>query len=521
MSTESNPPALPAGKKKVHFVSLGCPKNRVDAEHMLGIALADGHQLVGSPEEADAIVVNTCSFIGDAKEESIDTILQMGDIKAEGGQKLIVSGCLAQRYVGDLESEMPEVDHFIGTSDFVHIGQVLSDGQESVADAFEGQGDGLVPLSALVKKKATTDDGAMRNLVSNDLKYVERYDLPRVNSMPQYTAYLKVAEGCDNKCAFCIIPQLRGKQRSRSIEDLVAEARRLAGDGVVELNLIAQDLTAYGHDLPGRPGLADLLNALADVDGIRWVRCLYAYPRTLTGALMESLASGKNTLPYLDIPTQHGSDKVLRRMRRGRGSERLKEMMLGVRAAVPDVVLRSTVIVGFPGEDADDFEKLEDFVEAVRFERLGMFQYSDEENTAAFDLDQKLDQETIETRHAALSERQEGIAEEVLSEMIGEVHEALVIGPSPEHELVMEARLWSQAPEVDGVTYLSSERELAVGELVHVRITDAVGFDLSADVLDPSDPDIAASKPFNARAARVAAAKAQGLPVSAGHAKPA
>jgi len=253
---------------KVHFVSLGCPKNRVDAEHMLGITMSGGHTVVESPEEADAIIVNTCSFIGEAKKESVEAVLEMGLLKAETGAKLIVSGCMAQRYIGELESELPEVDAFLGTSDYAKIEDVLA-------------GFGLGQTVKKPKRGLPIVDGEpmqARNQVTDDLTFVAGCDLPRVNSMPRYTAYLKIAEGCDNTCAFCIIPTLRGKQRSRPIADIVKEARHLAKDGVVELNLIAQDLTGYGHDLPGKPNLAQLLEALTAVEGVRWVRCMYMYP---------------------------------------------------------------------------------------------------------------------------------------------------------------------------------------------------------------------------------------------------
>lgn len=436
---------------------------------MLALALQGGHTLVDTPEESDAIVVNTCSFIGEAKKESIDAILKMGEIKQEYGQKLIVTGCLAQRYGKELEKEMPEVDHFLGTSDFTEITSTL------------------IPINHLTKNK---------NLVTHELRYLANYDLPRVNSMPKYTAYIKVSEGCDNACAFCIIPKLRGKQRSRRIEDIVKEAMSLAERGVVEINLIAQDLTAYGHDIPGRPTLADLLSALNDVDGIRWVRCMYAYPRSLSDSLMQVLAMGRNTLPYLDMPVQHASDRVLRRMRRGKGQERLKELLLALREQVPHLVMRSTVMVGFPGEEEADFQQLLDFVEAVKFERLGVFKYSDEEDTAAYLFDEKVPSKIKQARFDKLMRRQRKVHAKKLKSMIGEVHEAIVEGVSDEHPLLIKGRLWSQAPDIDGFTYLSSTRPLLMGEIVHVRIQDAMDYDLVAEVLDKGDEDVTSSMPF-------------------------
>lgn len=474
---------------KVHFLSLGCPKNRVDSEHMVGIALADGQELVDDPEEADSIVVNTCAFIGDAKKESVEAILAMAEVKANSDKKLIVAGCLAQRYVDQLEAEIPEVDHFIGTSDYERIGELIADDRAVSADT--GAPDTLIQLT----RKKSSD----RNWVSESLQYVASENVPRVNSLSRYTAYLKIAEGCDNTCAFCIIPKLRGKQRSRPIDDLVAEATRLASEGVVELNLIAQDLTGYGHDLDGKPKLADLLSALQKVDGIRWVRCMYAYPRTLSDALLSQLNSGHNILPYLDIPVQHGSDKVLRRMKRGRDQKRLAELLINVQKKVEHLVLRSTVIVGFPGEDDADFQKLVDFAESVQFHRLGVFKYSDEEDTAAFELDEKVPYQVKRSRFDKLMRRQRRIHRKHLESMIGQVHEAVVEGPSEEHAFLVVGRLWSQAPDIDGLTYLSSTRPLNSGEIVHVRVTEAHDYDLVAEVLEPEDPAIAVSAPFNLR----------------------
>ncbi len=423
---------------------------------MIGLALQEGHSLVDNPEDSDTIIVNTCSFIGEAKKESIEAILQMGEIKKKHGQKLVVTGCLAQRYSKELEGEMPEVDHFLGTADFTQIKSALS-------------------KPDLVQIK--------RNLVSHELKYLANYDLPRVNSMPKHTAYLKIAEGCDNACAFCIIPKLRGKQRSRRIEDLVTEAENLAQSGVVEISLIAQDLTGYGHDLPGKPTLAQLLKALHKVSGIRWVRCMYAYPRSLSAELIETLGMGGNILPYFDMPVQHGSDKVLRRMRRGKDQGKLTELLLDLRAKVPNLVLRSTVMVGFPGEDKEDFQKLLDFASAIKFERLGVFKYSDEEGTTAYDLDQRVPYKTKQARFDKLMRLQRKIHKAKLKSMIGQVHEAIVEGPSDEHPLLLKGRLWSQAPDIDGVTYISSEQALTAGQIIKVKIQSAHDYDLVGEVI--------------------------------------
>lgn len=476
---------------KVHFVSLGCPKNRVDAEHMLGITLAGGHTVVERAEDADAIIVNTCSFIGEAKKESVDAVLEMGQLKADTGAKLIVSGCMAQRYVGELQGALPEVDAFLGTSDYAKIEDVLSSFGLSGAPKKKKN---LLPI---VEGEAIPE----RNLVTTDLTYVAGCDLPRTNSMPRYTAYLKIAEGCDNTCAFCIIPTLRGKQRSRPIDDLVREAHMLAKDGVVELNLIAQDLTGYGHDIPGRPTLAQLLTALTAVPGIRWVRTMYMYPRTLSDALLDVMDKGSNTLPYFDIPTQHGSDRMLKLMKRGKDQQKLGELLAGVRDVVRNAVLRSTVIVGFPGEEEADFDKLVAFADKVRFERLGVFKYSDEEGTAAYDLEGKLPYKIKRARFDKLMRRQRKIHEEKNRALIGTLHEAIVEGGSEEHEWVMKGRLWSQAPEIDGITYFSTTRELKAGDVVMVEITDVKDYDVVATVLEEDDPRVARALPFGPRLA--------------------
>ena len=461
---------------------------------MVGLALNAGHELVDDPDDADTIVVNTCSFIGEAKKESVDAILAMAQVKDDAeaageSKQLVVSGCLAQRYVDDLTESLPEVDHFIGTSDFAQINAVLPGGATGPAS----DNGGLIQLGR-------------RNLVTEALDYLADDAVPRVNSMAQHTAYLKISEGCDNSCAFCIIPKLRGKQRSRPIADLVAEAERLAASGVVELNLIAQDLTAYGHDLDKsiqdgdrlrKPALADLLAALAEVEGIAWVRCMYAYPRTLSAELFTQLREGRNTLPYLDIPTQHASDAVLRRMKRGRDQRRLTELLLSIRDAVPGVVLRSTVMGGFPGETDADFDELVDFVQRVQFERLGVFKYSNEEDTAAYELDGQVPYKIKRSRFDKLMRRQRRVHRAWAKNMIGQVHEAVVDGPSEEHEYLVVGRLWCQAPEIDGMTYLSSTRPLSSGEIVRVRITDAHDYDLVGEVLDDSDPTPAA--PFAQR----------------------
>jgi ribosomal protein S12 methylthiotransferase len=447
---------------RVHFVSLGCARNRVDAEHMLGLTQAAGFDLLPTAEGADAVVVNTCSFIGEAKKESVESVLGFCQLKNEGKIKsLVVTGCLAQRYVEELGHEIPEVDHFLGTSDYTQIAGVLT--------------------------SALSESGTFpppRNLVTGELRFLARYDLPRVNTLHSASAYLKISEGCDNECAFCIIPKLRGKQRSRAVEDLVKEAEQLAARGIKELTLIAEDLTAYGHDLAGRLGLGDLLRALGGVKGIQWIRCMYAYPRTFKENLITAFTDVPSVLPYIDIPVQHASNRVLKLMRRGRDQDKLRHMLLTLRARIPRLVLRTTVIVGFPGETDQDFEELLDFIEELRFERLGCFKYSDEENTTAFDLPGRIPARVKRSRWEKLMRRQRKISRAQQEALLGTVHACLVEGPSEESELLLQGRLWSQAPEIDGVTYISSDRTLAPGEMVKVQITQAHDYDVVGEVVD-------------------------------------
>jgi ribosomal protein S12 methylthiotransferase len=459
---------------KVHLTSLGCPKNRVDAEHMLGMALSAGHTLVHSAEEADTLVINTCAFINEAKEESIDAILELAQLKERSGgqKKLIVTGCLAQRYAKELEKEIPEVDHFFGTSDYSLVNMAL----------------GSAPLAedAIPKKLVRLGTKVSKNLVSNELTYIEKFDLPRVNTSPLFSAYLRISEGCDNTCAFCIIPTLRGKQRSRSIDDLVKEAMKLAKEGVMELNLIGQDLTAYGFDLPGRPTLASLLNALAAIPGILWIRQLYAYPRSFSAEYFQAF-NNKNVLPYIDMPVQHGSAKVLRLMKRGGSKDRLTRIIASLRDNIPGLVLRTTVMVGFPGETEDDFKELLDFVLENRFDRMGVFQYSNEENTQAYDFGSQVSASIKERRFNELMALQRDISAEKMSALIGTEQMAVVLGQSKEHDLLVEGRLWSQAPDIDGICYISSLEPLSVGQLVRLRITKAHDYDLLGEVINDSD----------------------------------
>jgi len=438
------------------MMTLGCPKNRVDSEVMLGTLKQKGYTLVQEPGDAQVIVVNTCAFIGPAKQESVDSILEMAEFKKAGScSTLVVTGCLSQRYGGELSQEMPEVDHFLGTSAYAQIGDLLA------AEASPRQ---VIP----------------------DPDYIHDAKTPRENSMPSYTAYVKISEGCDNACAFCIIPTLRGGQRSRPIADIVAEARQLADQGVREINLIAQDLTAYGHDLPGKPKLHQLLRELCQVD-VRWIRLHYAYPRVFTDELIEVMATEKKVAKYLDMPLQHASDKLLLSMKRGRDSKFLKELLTKLRARVPGLVMRTSMIVGLPGETEEDFEMLKEFVKEQRFERLGVFQYSDEEGTAAYDYENKVPQKLIERRWREVMAIQKRINREQNKKLVGRRIEVLVEGTPPESNDLLVGRHEGQAPEIDGQVYINDGLAYP-GEFVTVEVTEAHDYDLVGKVVERPDP---------------------------------
>ena len=444
--------------KSLYMMTLGCPKNRVDSEVMLGTLQGRGYTLVEAPESAEVIVVNTCAFIGPAKQESIDNILELAELKKRGAcQTLVVTGCLSQRYGAELSKELPEVDHFLGTSAYVQIGDLLA------AEAAPRQ---VIP----------------------DPEYIHSAAVPKVNSMPGYTAYLKVSEGCDNKCAFCIIPTLRGLQRSRPIDDLVAEAAALVDAGVLELNLVAQDLTAYGHDLPGKPRLHELVRELSRLDA-RWIRLHYAYPRPIDDALFTLMANEPKVAKYVDMPFQHASDKLLLAMKRGRTSEYLAAMVKKFRERVPGLTFRTSFIVGLPGETEDDFQALVRFVQEHRFERMGCFQYSDEEGTAAFDMDGKVPKRTIERRWRELMAVQKRINREQNRTLVGRRLEVLVEGVSEESEHLLVGRHQGQAPEIDGLVYLNDGLAYP-GELVTAEVTEAHDYDLVAKVVERPDPKL-------------------------------
>jgi ribosomal protein S12 methylthiotransferase len=439
----------------LYLLSLGCPKNRVDSEVMLGSLLEEGYRLVEEPEDAEVILINSCAFIGEAKQESIDAILEHARLKETGRCKaLVVAGCLTQRYADVLQQEMPEVDYFVGTSAYPQIARILK--------------------------------GERDRAVIPDPDYIADSRTPRRNSMPRWTAYVKISEGCDNKCTFCIIPTLRGLQRSRPIADIVAEARRLVAEGAVELNLVAQDLTAYGHDLPGKPRLHDLLAALADVPA-RWIRLHYAYPRDFPEPLIHALAKQPNLARYLDMPLQHIADPVLRRMKRGRDARWVRDLVSRIRDRVPDLTFRTSFIVGFPGETEEQFEELCDFVEEMRFEKVGVFQFSREEGTPSFDLDGQLPQRVKAARQKKLLGIQRRISRQHQQALVGRTLDVLVEGVSGETELLLEGRCMGQAPEIDGKVYVN-RGEARAGEIVPVEIEQAGDYDLVGGIVGAEGP---------------------------------
>src|SRR5438270_1048416 len=399
---------MTAAAPTLYLLSLGCPQNRVDSEVMLGSLLEEGYRLVGEAKDAEVILINSCAFIGEAKQESIDAILEHARLKETGRCKaLVVAGCLTQRYADVLQQEMPEVDYFVGTSAYPQIARILK--------------------------------GERDRAVIPDPDYIADSRTPRRNSMPRWTAYVKISEGCDNKCTFCIIPTLRGLQRSRPIADVVEEAQRLVEEGAQELNLVAQDLTAYGHDLPGRPRLHDLLHALSEVPA-RWIRLHYAYPRDFPDALVDALAKQPNVARYLDMPLQHIADPVLRRMKRGRDSAWVRRLLRKLRDRIPDLTFRTSFIVGFPGETEEQFGELCDFVEEMRFERVGPFQFSREEGTESFALDGQLPQRVKAQRQKKLLAIQRKISKAHQQRLVGRAIDGLIEGASEETDLLLAGR---------------------------------------------------------------------------------
>ncbi len=439
---------------KVGFISLGCPKNLVDTEVMMGHLVAQGHEVTPRAEDADVIVVNTCSFIDPAKQESVDTILEMAEFKKSGkAKRLVVAGCLVERYGADIRKSIAEVDAVVGTNQLVQIGAAVSGAPTAPANE----------------------------------PYLYHDLTPRLRATPKHYAYLKIAEGCDHPCAFCVIPQFRGRFRSRRPDSVVAEARRLFEEGVEEINLIGQDTTCYGEDLGMSDGLAQLLDRLARIETPRpkWIRFLYSYPNKITERLLETMARHRALVPYIDIPLQHASAGVLKRMRRGGSADIFLKLIAKIRRTVPGVAIRTSMIVGYPGETDADFDELCRFVEAARFDHLGAFSYSDEETSASFHLPNKIDKRTIYNRKRHLMALQRKISRKSRRAMVGHEYEVLVEGPSPDTDLLWQARLATQAPEIDGLCYVNDFEGAAPasGQRRRFRVTAAYDYDLVGTLL--------------------------------------
>lgn len=450
--------------KKVHMVSLGCPKNRVDSEVMVGLIQGDEtFEMVGEAGEADIVVVNTCGFIDQAKEESVNTILEMVERKKRGELgKVVVTGCLSQRYSGDLEVEIPEVDAILGTKTFT-----------SINDALHGR----------LEQKSYIQPGS----------FIMNHEVARTNTVRGGTAYLKIAEGCSRSCSFCIIPTIRGKQSSRTIDDVVAEARQLGRAGVKEIILVAQDMTSYGIDLDPRKNRDYLVRLLRRLEEeaveIKWVRLLYMYPWNFTDELVELFQQAERLVPYVDMPLQHVNRRILKSMRRNIQRDAQKELIARLRG-IDDLVLRTSLIAGYPGETDEEFQELYDWVEEVRFDRVGVFVYSPEEGTPAAEMDDQVEEAVKVERRNALMELQRGISEENNQRWVGYTTQVLVDGVSEEHEFVLEGRHYGQAPEIDGVVYLSFDYggEMPTpGDFVEVEIQQATAYDLMGSVI-PDDP---------------------------------
>lgn len=445
---------------KVGFVSLGCPKNLVDSEVMLGLLSRHGHSITASQQEADIIVVNTCGFVEQAKQESVDTILEMAEQKTVGNcRKLIVAGCLVERYRHQIQAQIPEVDAVIGTNEIPAILEKCSD----------------------LTTAATPD--AVRIRKGEPYLYSDRE--PRTLTTPSHTAYVKIAEGCNHPCTFCVIPQMRGRFRSRPAESVLKEARRLVAAGVREINLVGQDTTMYGWDHGNRQGLADLIRKLASIDQLQWVRFLYAYPNHMSNELLDAIATTSKACKYVDLPLQHASKAVLKRMKRGSNRQALTRLIERIRERVPGVALRTTMIVGFPGETEKDFQELLGFVRDTEFDRLGAFAYSDEMEAASYSLGDKVAEATAARRRDELMQLQATIARRRNADQIGKVMPVMLEGLSQQSDLFWEGRLATQAPEIDGVVYLTDgvTDEMSPGQLRDVRIDEAHDYDLVGTVL--------------------------------------
>jgi len=470
---------------KVGFVSLGCPKNLVDSEVMMGLLAQAGAELTPRAEEADVIVVNTCSFIESAQQESVNAILEMARHKTAGqARKLVVAGCLVERFRDQIRQNLPEVDAVVGTGELERVLVAAGVAPAAPHSPFKilpsrPEGDAR---AAQGRYSRESWEGAIADLPN----YLYDEATPRVLATPRHTAYIKIAEGCDHPCSFCIIPQLRGKFRSRRFESVVAEAERLARSGVREITLIGQDTTCYGEDFALKDGLALLLEKLAHIEGLHWIRFLYAYPNKITRRLLDTIAAHDKICNYIDVPLQHASAAVLKRMKRGGGAEVFLRSMERMRATIPGVILRSSFIVGFPGETENEFEELCQFVRQAEFDWMGAFSYSDQEGAGAFSLEKKLPAREIERRRKHLMQIQRGISRKRKKALIGNEFDLLLEGTSEESDLLLEGRTPMHAPEIDGKVFVNDVpegREPQAGEFYRCQITEAHDYDLIARIL--------------------------------------
>ncbi|WP_373998566.1 30S ribosomal protein S12 methylthiotransferase RimO [Bdellovibrio bacteriovorus] len=445
---------------KVHFISLGCPKNLVDSEIMAGTLMKDGYQVVGEAEDADTVIVNTCGFIEDSKKESIQRILDMSDLKQEGKiKKVVVAGCLTQRYKDDLVEGLPEADLFVGSGEFQNIAKILKN----------------------------SEAGDTKKTFFNLPTYLQEEATPRVNSQPGHRAYLKISEGCMKRCAFCAIPLIRGNLQSRSIDAIVAEARLLVAGGVKELIIISHDFTDYGWDIrrkdPTRKeSPVELLKALDQVEGLQWIRLMYLYPDGITPEMVQVIKNSKKIVKYFDMPLQHINDAVLKSMNRKMTRDEVETALMNIREHIPEAVIRTQFIVGFPGETQEQFEELLQFVAEQQFDRVGCFKYSPEENTPGGRMENQIDEETKQYRHDALMEIQQNISREKHADFVGKTIDVIVEGFSEETDLLLQGRFWGQAPDIDGVV-LINEGDAQVGDMVKVHITDSMEYDLLGGIV--------------------------------------
>jgi ribosomal protein S12 methylthiotransferase len=446
--------------KKVHFISLGCPKNLVDSEIMAGTLMKDGYSVVGEAEGADTVIVNTCGFIEDSKKESIQRILDMAALKESGQVKrLVVAGCLTQRYKNDLVEGLPEADLFVGSGEFQNISKILKNHEQ----------------------------GDLNRTFFNLPTYLQEESTPRVNSQPKHRAYLKISEGCLKRCAFCAIPLIRGNLQSRTLENVVNEAKLLVAGGVKELLIISHDFTDYGWDLRRKNPTAPenpvaLLKALSEIEGVEWVRTLYLYPDGITPDMVQLIKNSPRLVKYFDMPLQHINNEMLKKMNRKMTREEIETVLENIRREIPEAVIRTQFIVGFPGETEEQFEELLKFVADQQFDRVGCFKYSPEENTPGGKMPDQVDEETKQRRYEALMEVQQNISREKHRAFIGKTVDVLVEGLSEETELLLQGRTSQQAPDIDGVV-LINDGQAAVGDIVRVRITDSMEYDLIGEIV--------------------------------------